>query len=82
MDIKRVIKKLAEFSKQNLGNDAKVVEVSGGSGGWNGLVEVYEDDPFIKSLGLGAPVKTRQLYEIQLDDNLQVVGFGLHQALS
>ena len=53
----------------------KIVKALKTENGWEALAEVYEDSAFIKELGLQARVKDRNLYEVKLDENLDITAF-------
>lgn len=66
----------AEFLKKALNvNEARVVGVTKVDGGWSTEVEVYEDNSFLKSLGLPTKVKDRNIYIVKLNDNLEVESY-------
>lgn len=53
----------------------KVVKTLKTEDGWEALAEVYEDSAFIKELGLQTRVKDRNLYEIKLDEEMEITAF-------
>lgn len=53
----------------------KVVKTLKTEDGWEALAEVYEDSAFIKELGLQTRVKDRNLYEVKLAGDLEVIAF-------
>lgn len=82
MDIKKIMKKINEFTHQNLGQDARIVGIQATEAGWKGVVEVYEDNAFIKSLGLETNAKVKNVYQVELDEQLNVMAFGQTQGAS
>lgn len=76
MKVQEVIDRLSQFAKQNLGRDPKVINVRNTAEGWRGIVQVYEENSFIKSLGLETNQQERKRYEIRMDENLEIVSFG------
>ena len=42
---------------------------------WHVEAEVYEENSFLKSLGLPTRVQDRNIYEIRLNDNLEVESY-------
>lgn len=53
----------------------KIVKVLKADDGWEALAEVYEESAFIKELGLHTRVKDKNLYEVKLTDDLEIVSF-------
>lgn len=53
----------------------KIVKTLKTEDGWEALAEVYEDSAFIKELGLQTRVKDRNLYEVKLDEDLDITAF-------
>ncbi len=69
-------KVVTEFLKKTLhAKDLKVIKEAKVSNGWETEVEVYEESSFIKSLGLHTKVQDRNIYEVKLDDNLEVMSY-------
>ncbi|MDO9463977.1 MAG: gas vesicle protein GvpO [bacterium] len=69
-------KAVAEFLKKTLNvKDVKVIKVGKSEKGWETEAEVYEESSFIKALGLPTRVKDRNIYEIKLDDKLEVESY-------
>ncbi len=65
-----------EFLQKALNaNEARVIGVTKVDGGWCAEVEVYEDNSFLKSLGLPTRVKDRNIYMVKLNDNLEVESY-------
>jgi hypothetical protein len=55
--------------------DARVVKIAKIPEGWEGDVEIYEESSFIKSIGLPTRVKDRNIYEIKVDEDLEVQSY-------
>jgi alcohol dehydrogenase YqhD (iron-dependent ADH family) len=58
--------------------DAKDVKVIGATkvdNQWHIEAEVYEENSFLKSLGLPKRVQDRNIYEVRLNDNLEVESY-------
>lgn len=71
-------KAVAEFLKKTLSvKDVKVVKIGKGEKGWETEAEVYEESSFIKSLGLSTRVQDRNIYDVKLDDKLEVESYKL-----
>ena len=65
-----------EFLQKAL--DAKDVKVIGATkldNQWHIEAEVYEENSFLKSLGLPTRVQDRNIYEVRLNDNLEVESY-------
>ena len=76
MKIEEVCKAIKDFFKKTLGRDAKVIKIAKSQEGCSGEAEIYEESSFIKSLGLPTRVQDRNIYEIKLTDNLEVVSYA------
>ena len=71
-------KTVAEFLRKTLSvKDVKVVKIGKGENGWETEAEVYEESSFIKSLGLSTRVQDRNIYDVKLDDKLEVESYKL-----
>ncbi len=65
-----------EFCKKTLNvKDAKVIKIAKAGEGWRAEVEVYEESSFIKALGLSTRVQDRNVYTIELEENLEVQSY-------
>jgi alcohol dehydrogenase YqhD (iron-dependent ADH family) len=67
---------VVEFLQKAL--DAKDVKVIGATkvdNEWHIEAEVYEDNSFLKSLGLPTKVQDKNIYEVRLSDNLEVESY-------
>ena len=67
---------VVEFLKKILNaKDVKVIGATKVDNGWEAEAEVYEESSFIKSLGLPTRVQDRNIYEVKLNDNLEVESY-------
>ena len=72
-------KAVVDFFTKTLGCDsAKVVGMEKIPDGWTGQVKVLEENTLIAKLGISAKVYDKLLYDIKLDDNLEVLYYGHH----
>ena len=77
-DIEGAKKTVTEFLRKTLSvKDVTVIKVSRTGEGWESEAEVFEASAFIKSLGLSTKVQDRNIYEILLNNELEVVGYKL-----
>lgn len=68
--------KAVEFVKKTLHlADARVVRAARGESGWEVEVEVFEESAFIKALGLPTRVRDRNVYVVNLDDQLNIQAY-------
>lgn len=75
-DIEEVKSAVIEFLKKALDvNDVKVIGASKVDDQWHIEAEVYEENSFIKSLGLPTKVRDRNIYEVKLSENLEVESY-------
>lgn len=75
-DIERAKERSANFLKMTLGvEDVRVIKVARVDEGWEAEAEVYEEDSFIKSLGLPTRVRERNRYSVRLDDKWEVISY-------
>lgn len=66
----------AEFLKRALNvKEVRVIGVTKVDEGWDTDVEVYEENSFLKSLGLPTRVQDRNIYTVKLNDSLQVESY-------
>lgn len=67
---------VADFLRKCLNaHDVKVVRITRLSDGWETEDEVYEENSFIKALGLPTRVMDRNIYTVRLNDNLEVISY-------
>ena len=75
-NIEDVRKAVVEFLKKTIGvKDVKVIKAAKVGDGWETEAEVYEESSFIKSLGLPTRVQDRNIYEVKLNDSLEVESY-------
>ncbi|MCX5815878.1 MAG: hypothetical protein NTX75_06485 [Proteobacteria bacterium] len=75
-NIDEAARAMSEFLKRTLSvEDAKAIRIAKTPGGWEGEIEVYEESSFIKSIGLSTKVKDRNIYKIEVDENLEVQSY-------
>jgi len=55
--------------------DVKVIGATKVDNEWHIEAEVYEENSFLKSLGLPTKVQDRNIYEVGLSDNLEVESY-------
>ena len=55
--------------------DIKVIGATRTDNDWHIEAEVYEENSFLRSLGLPTRVQDRNVYEVKLNDNLEVVSY-------
>ena len=67
---------VADFLRKCLdARDVKVVKISKVGNGWETEDEVYEENAFIKCLGLPTRVLDRNIYTVRLNDDLEVLSY-------
>ncbi len=79
MTFEQAAKKIVEFVSTMTDSKAKLVKLEKtlqDGGGWIGYAEVFEESAFIKSIGLPSRVMDRNLYEVRLNNALEVVGYA------
>ena len=76
MNFEQAAKKVIDFAFQMTGSTAKLHKLEKSSEGWQGFAEVYEESAFIKSIGLPSKVMDRNIYEIRLNNALEVISFA------
>ena len=69
-------KTIKSFLEEHIGSAAQVLKVAKTDEGWMGEAEIYEDSSFIKSLGLKTNVQDRNIYVVELADNMEVISYG------
>lgn len=73
MTIDEARKAATEFLGRMLQKEGTAVKMSKTSEGWEVQVEVIEVSEYIKALGIPTVVHERNLYEVKLDQKLDVV---------
>jgi len=82
-NIEEVKKAVSEFLKKTLSvKDVTVIKVLKVGDGWESETEVFEESSFIKSLGLSTKVQDRNIYEVKLNDSLEVESYERKGTLS
>ena len=76
MKIEKIGEAIKAFLKKILDKDSKVLKIVKSSDGRIGEAEVFEESSFIKSLGLATKVQDRNIYTVELTDNLEVVSYS------
>jgi hypothetical protein len=67
---------VVEFLKKALDvKDIKVIGATKVDNEWHVEAEVYEENSFIKALGLPTRVQDRNIYVVKLSDNLEVESY-------
>lgn len=67
---------VVEFLKNTLNvEQVKVIKVAKTDGGWETEAEVYEENSFLKSVGLPTRVQDRNIYAVKLNDDLEVESY-------
>jgi alcohol dehydrogenase YqhD (iron-dependent ADH family) len=67
---------VVEFLQKALDvKDVKVIGATKIDSQWYIEAEVYEENSFLKSLGLPTKVQDRNIYEVRLSDNLEVESY-------
>ena len=67
---------VVEFLQKALDSkDVKVIGATKVDHQWHIEAEVYEENSFLKSLGLPTKVQDRNIYEVRLNDNLEVESY-------
>ncbi len=75
MKIEDARKVATEFLKGTLQKEGAVVKMGKIPEGWEVQVEVIEPSEYIKALGIPTVVRDRNLYQIALNQNLEVVSY-------
>jgi len=67
---------VVEFLKRTLNiEDVKVIKAAKIDDGWETEAEVYEQNSFLKSVGLPTKVQDRNIYTVTLSDSLEVESY-------
>ena len=67
---------VVEFLKNTLHvQEVKVIKSTKVDDGWETEAEVYEENSFLKSVGLPTKVQDRNIYAVKLSDNLEVESY-------
>ncbi len=79
MKIDEVRATIEDFFKKTINKNVKIIRITKEDDGWSGDAEIYEESSFIKSLGLPTRVQDRNIYEIKLNNELNVISYGLKE---
>ena len=82
MKIDEVRAVIEDFFKSTLKKNSKIMRITKEEDGWSGDAEIYEESSFIKSIGLLTKVQDRNIYYIKLNDELDVMSYGLKEEKS
>jgi len=75
-NLEEIKETVVEFLRKILDvKDVKIIGATKVDDGWEMEAEVYEESSFIKSLGLPTRVQDRNIYEVKLNDNLEVESY-------
>ena len=75
-NMEKVGQAVVEFLKNTLHvQEVKVIKATKVDDGWETEAEVYEESSFLKSVGLPTKVQDRNIYEVRLNDNLEVESY-------
>jgi len=67
---------VVEFLKRTLNiEDVKVIKAAKVDDGWETEAELYEQNSFLKSVGLPTKVQDRNIYMVKLSDSLEVESY-------
>ncbi|MBU1260416.1 gas vesicle protein [bacterium] len=67
---------VVEFLKKTLNvEEVKVIKAAKVDDGWEAEAEVYEQNSFLKSVGLPTKVQDRNIYAVKLSDSLEVESY-------
>jgi hypothetical protein len=76
MNIVTAKESIKSFLEEHIGSSAQVLKVAKTDDGWAGEAEIYEDSSFIKSLGLKTNVRDRNIYVVELTDDMEIISYG------
>ncbi len=79
MKIDEVRAAIEDFFKKTINKNVRVIRITKEDDGWSGDAEIYEESSFIKSLGLPTRVQDRNIYYVKLNDELDVISYGLKE---
>lgn len=75
-DLEKISHVVREFLKKSLKvKEVKVIKVAKAGSSWETQAEVFEESSFIKSLGLPTRVQDYNVYDVILDENLEVLSY-------
>lgn len=76
MKIEEVNRAVLGFLREVLKKEGVIIKTSKTTEGWEVLVEVIEENAYIKALGIPARVMDRNFYEARLTDDLEVISYA------
>ena len=76
MKIDEVREIVKEFLKDNFKQNAEIIKIKKTDEGWVSEGVIYEASSFIKSLGLATKVQDRNIYEVELTNDLEIVSYS------
>lgn len=77
MRIEEVRAAALRFLKDVMDKEGAVVKTSRAPEGWEVWIEVAEESQYMKALGVRARVVDRNLYELKLSDDLEILSYEL-----
>ncbi|MCF7888878.1 MAG: hypothetical protein K9L78_02040 [Victivallales bacterium] len=75
MKIFEVRKIVKEFLQESFGQDAEIIQIKKTEEGWLCEGVIYEESAFIKSVGLPTKVQDRNVYAVELTDDLEIISY-------
>jgi len=75
MKIEEVRKVVMDFLEGTIGKEGTIVKISKAEEGWEAEVEVVEESKYIKALGIPKKVLDKNLYEVRLNEQLEVISY-------
>ncbi|MFN3476578.1 MAG: gas vesicle protein GvpO [Candidatus Methylomirabilales bacterium] len=75
MKIEEVRKAVMDFVQGTLGKEGAIVKISKTHESWEAEVEVIEESQYIKALKIPTKVLDRNIYEVRLNEQLEVVSY-------
>lgn len=69
------IYKAVAFMKEMLGKEGDIVKATKTDDGWEVEIEVVEQSEYMKRIGIPKPVYDRNIYQIILDRNFELVSY-------
>ncbi len=75
MKIEEINKTVLDFLKRIPKKEGVIIKTSKTDEGWESRVEVIEESEYIKALGIPTTVWDRNIYEVKLNENLEVLSY-------
>jgi len=76
MKIKQINDTALSFLKESIADEVKIIRARKNGDSWIVVAEIFEDSAFIKSIGLNTNVKDRYFYEVEVDNDLEIIGYN------